>query len=85
MFIVFYGKIDNSDRVNIMFLLALASHGFNVNVGDIIFQSIMFLVTICIPSVLILIFFVSVKRNKHLERIEEKLDRLLLDKENKNP
>ncbi|MCP3738134.1 LPXTG cell wall anchor domain-containing protein [Rossellomorea sp. BNER] len=62
-------------------LLASAHGGFNI--GDIIFQLTMLLIVIGIPLVLILTFFVFSRRNKRLNRIEEKLDKLLSDKKNK--
>jgi hypothetical protein len=74
-----YGKM-NSGR-GIIMLLASAHGGFNI--GDIIFQLTMLLIVIGIPLVLILTFFVFSRRNKRLNRIEEKLNKLLSDKKNK--
>ncbi|UII56161.1 hypothetical protein LS684_01260 [Cytobacillus spongiae] len=56
-----------------MFLLG--SVGFNG--GDILFQLIMFIMLLTIPGVIIAIFFIISKRNKRIDRMEEKLDQLL--------
>lgn len=66
-----------------MYLLASAQAGFNT--GDIIFQFIMFLIVLAIPLAIIILALILRKRNSRLERVEEKLDKLILEKENKNP
>jgi hypothetical protein len=54
--------------------------GFNL--GDILYQLLAFFSLIAIPTVIIFIFFIVKKRNNRLERIEDKLNQLLLkDKE----
>ncbi|WP_239587716.1 hypothetical protein [Bacillus pakistanensis] len=65
-----------------MFILASTIGGFNI--GDLIFQLTMLLIVIGIPVVLILTLFVFSRRNKRLNRIEEKVDKLLSDNENKD-
>lgn len=55
-----------------------------INVGDIIFQLMSFLILLGIPLALILIFSKTRRKsNDRLDRIEEKLDRLLAEKEPK--
>ncbi|KEF36618.1 hypothetical protein M670_04180 [Schinkia azotoformans MEV2011] len=67
----------------LQFLLLEAGSG--INVGDIIFQLMSFLILLGIPVVLIFIFSKARrKRNNRLDRIEEKLDQLLAEKEPKN-
>lgn len=67
----------------LQFLLLEAGPG--INVGDIIFQLMSFLILLGIPVVLIFIFSKARrKRNNRLDRIEEKLDQLLAEKEPKN-
>jgi hypothetical protein len=54
------------------------------NGGDILFQFIMFLLLLGGPAVLILLFiFIRKRSNDRLNRIEEKLDRLLNEKDDK--
>ncbi len=55
-----------------------------INVGDIIFQLMSFLILLGIPLALILIISKTRRKSKNrLDRIEEKLDRLLAEKESK--
>ncbi|WP_456274602.1 hypothetical protein [Bacillus sp. AK031] len=62
-----------------MFLLTAQSSAFNG--GDILFQLIMFILLLGIPAAIVIIFVVLRKRNKsRLDRIEEKIDRLLEEK-----
>jgi len=56
-----------------------------VNIGDIIFQLIMFLIVLAIPLAIIIVFIILRKRNCRLKRVEEKLDKLILEKEDKKP
>lgn len=67
----------------LQFLLLEAGPGMNV--GDIIFQLMSFLILLGIPLAIIFIFRAARrKRNNRLDRIEEKLDQLLAEKEPKN-
>jgi hypothetical protein len=61
-------------------LYLLASVG-GVNTGDIIFQLVSFLLLLAIPVGIIIVVVVFRKRNSRQKRIEEKLDKLLSDKE----
>jgi F0F1-type ATP synthase membrane subunit b/b' len=61
-------------------LYLLASVG-GVNTGDIIFQLVSFLLLLAIPVGVIIVVVVFRKRNSRQKRIEEKLDKLLSDKE----
>jgi F0F1-type ATP synthase membrane subunit b/b' len=63
-------------------LYLLTSAHIGINAGDIFFQLIMFLILLAIPLSVIVVFFVLKKSNNRLKRVEEKLDKLLLDKEN---
>ncbi|HHY73276.1 MAG TPA: DUF4083 family protein [Bacillus bacterium] len=63
----------------LFFAAALAQ--VHINAGDIIYQLLTFLLLLAIPFALILFFK---RRNSRLNRIEEKLDRLLEDKEKRN-
>ncbi|MCM3413653.1 hypothetical protein ACEWK1_08745 [Metabacillus sp. YM-086] len=54
-----------------------------LNIGDIIFQLLMLLCFIGIPIVIVILLLIMNKRNKRLKRIEEKLDKLIGEKENK--
>jgi low affinity Fe/Cu permease len=65
-------------------LYLLTSSHIGINAGDIIFQLILFIILLTIPLAIILVFFVQRKRNNRLERIEEKLDKLLIEKDKKN-
>jgi low affinity Fe/Cu permease len=53
-----------------------------LNIGDIIFQ--LLLSVIGIPIVIVGVILIINKRNKRLKRVEEKLDKLIEEKENKN-
>jgi preprotein translocase subunit YajC len=55
--------------------LLTAAHG--INVGDTIFQLIMFFILLAIPLAIITVFLVIRKNNNRLKRVEEKLDNLL--------
>lgn len=69
--------------IKLQFLLLEAGPG--INMGDIIFQLMSFLILLGIPLVLIIIFSKARKtRNNRLDRIEEKLDQLLAEKEPKS-
>jgi hypothetical protein len=61
-------------------LYLLASVG-GVNTGDIIFQLVSFFLLLAIPVGIIIVVVVFRKRNSRQKRIEEKLDKLLSDKE----
>jgi hypothetical protein len=63
------------------FLLVGADNA-GINIGDIIFQLMSFLILLGIPLAITTIILKSRrKRNDHLNRIEEKLDQLLAEKE----
>ncbi|HHW38424.1 MAG TPA: hypothetical protein GXX18_14490 [Bacillales bacterium] len=65
------------------FLLLEAGPG--INVGDIAFQLMSFLILLGIPLAIILMIRVARRKsNNRLDRIEEKLDQLLAEKEPKN-
>lgn len=66
-----------------LFLMAEAGHA-GINVGDIIFQLVAFLFLLAIPLTFIIVFAKIKKRNSRLNRIEEKLDQLLAEKDQKN-
>jgi len=55
-----------------------------LNTGDIIFQLLMLLSFIGTPIVIVVLFSIMNKRNKRLERVEEKIDKLIEEKKNKN-
>ncbi|MGY0694564.1 hypothetical protein ACW2QC_17580 [Virgibacillus sp. FSP13] len=61
-----------------MFLFSVVG---DVVVGDIIFQIFLLLFVAAIVAGVILLFAKFKKRNKRLLRIEEKLDRVLSEKE----
>lgn len=68
----------------LLFLLMEAGHA-GINIGDIIFQLMSFLILLGIPLAIIFIYRAARrKRNNRLDRIEEKLDQLLAEKEPKN-
>mgnify|MGYP001171387663 CR=1 FL=1 len=60
-----------------MFLLAALGE---FRVGDMIFQLIFFLILVALV-VAVVTFIVKNSRNKRLDRIEEKIDKLLSDKD----
>ncbi|WP_409250851.1 DUF4083 family protein [Bacillus sp. SCS-153A] len=52
------------------------------NVGDILFQLIMFILLLAVPAGVILLVVSRKKQNaQRLDRIEEKVDRLLKEKD----
>ncbi|TYS01407.1 hypothetical protein FZC84_01765 [Rossellomorea vietnamensis] len=52
------------------------------NGGDIAFQVLMFILLLGVPAAILILIVVWLKgRNKRLDRIEEKMDLLLKDKE----
>ncbi|WP_246197438.1 hypothetical protein [Cytobacillus depressus] len=54
------------------------------NGGDILFQLIMFTMLLAVPlAIIVLLLLVLRNRNNRLKRVEEKLDKLLSDKDNK--
>jgi large-conductance mechanosensitive channel len=65
-----------------MNLFTIAHSG--INAGDIIFQLIMFCIILAIPFTIIKVFLVLRKSNNRLKRVEEKLDKLISEKENKD-
>lgn len=60
-----------------MFLLAAVG---DFRVGDMVFQLILFLILVALVGGIVT-FIVKNTRNKRLDRIEEKLDKLLSGKE----
>lgn len=75
----FYGKILGAEGFFLNLLVAAAGR---LNTGDIIFQLIAFIIVLTIPLGIIIVLFVFKKRNNRLKRVEEKLDKLLSEKEN---
>ncbi|WP_053362380.1 hypothetical protein [Bacillus sp. FJAT-27251] len=63
-----------------MFVLGSSQGGLNG--GDILFQFIMLILLLATAAVIISVFMTIRKRNDRLKRVEEKLDKLLTDKEN---
>ncbi|WP_264740093.1 hypothetical protein [Cytobacillus firmus] len=61
-----------------MNFLIIAQAGFNA--GDILFQLLAFAFLLTIPAFMVILFFIFKRRNDRLERVEEKLDRLLENK-----
>ncbi|TLS37188.1 hypothetical protein [Pseudalkalibacillus caeni] len=55
----------------------------SINTGDIIFQLISFVTLISIAVVVIWIFVKNARNKSRLARIEEKLDRVITDKDHK--
>ncbi|NEY74259.1 hypothetical protein G4D63_21450 [Bacillus mesophilus] len=51
-----------------------------INGGDVLFQLFAFMVLLVIPIVVV-VFILTRKRNRRLARIEEKLDKLLKEKD----
>jgi hypothetical protein len=63
-------------------MYVLTAQGAAFNGGDILFQFIMFILLLGIPAAIVIIIVAFRKRNKsRLDRIEEKIDRLLDEKE----
>ncbi|PFA69222.1 hypothetical protein CN378_04945 [Bacillus sp. AFS015802] len=65
-----------------MFLLASAQSTATLNTGDIIFQLMSLLFLLAIPVGIIIFVVILRRRNSRLKRVEEKLDKLLGDKDN---
>ncbi|GEL77425.1 DUF4083 family protein [Tenuibacillus multivorans] len=63
-----------------MHLIATAS----LNTGDMIAQLIMVCIILAIITGIILLIFVFRNRNNRLKRVEDKLDKILEENENKN-
>ncbi|WP_243385310.1 hypothetical protein [Bacillus kexueae] len=51
------------------------------NWGDIIFQTFMFISLLVIPIGIVLFIFASRKRNKKIQQLEEKIDQLIKEKD----
>ena len=64
-------------------LLTVVSTQAGFYIGDVIFQFMMLLTLVGIP--ILIIFLIRSRKNQkdQLKRVEEKVDRLLADKENK--
>ncbi|MCM3585863.1 hypothetical protein M3182_08915 [Mesobacillus maritimus] len=64
-------------------LLTVVSTQTGFNIGDVIFQMMMLLTLVGIP--ILIIFLIRSRKNQkdQLKRVEEKVDQLLADKENK--
>ncbi|UTE76736.1 hypothetical protein [Rossellomorea sp. KS-H15a] len=65
-----------------LFLFASAQSTTSVNTGDIIFQLVSLVFLLAIPVGIILFVVILRRRNSRLKRVEEKLDKLLADKDN---
>jgi Flp pilus assembly protein TadB len=67
-----------------LFLLASAQSTATINTGDIIFQlmSLLFLFAIPVGIIIFVVVLRRRNRNSRLKRVEEKLDKLILDKDN---
>ncbi|UXH44007.1 hypothetical protein N5C46_20595 [Rossellomorea vietnamensis] len=65
-----------------MFLFTSAQSTTTVNTGDIIFQLVSLVFLLAIPVGIILFVVILRRRNSRLKRVEEKLDKLLADKDN---
>lgn len=65
----------------VLYLMSVIQGGFNV--GDLIFQLVMFISLLFIPLAIIGIIWFLKKRNNRLKRVEEKLDQLLSEKNEK--
>ncbi|WP_034756636.1 hypothetical protein [Rossellomorea vietnamensis] len=65
-----------------MFLFALAQSTTTVNTGDIIFLLVSLVLLLAIPVGIIVLVVILRRRNSRLKRVEEKLDKLLADKDN---
>ncbi|MCA0147176.1 hypothetical protein LCD52_00085 [Rossellomorea vietnamensis] len=65
-----------------MFLFASAQSSTTVNTGDIIFQLVSLVFLLAIPVGIILFVVILRRRNSRLKRVEEKVDKLLADKDN---
>jgi high-affinity nickel permease len=65
-----------------LFLFASAQSTTTVNTGDIIFQLVSLVFLLAIPVGIIILVVILRRRNSRLKRVEEKLDKLLADKDN---
>jgi methyl-accepting chemotaxis protein len=65
-----------------LFQLASAQSTTTVNTGDIIFQLVSLVFLLAIPVGIIIFVVIIRRRNSRLKRVEEKLDKLLADKDN---
>ena len=65
-----------------LFLFASAQSTTSVNTGDIIFQLVSLVFLLAIPVGIIIFVVILRRRNSRLKRVEEKLDKLISDKEN---
>lgn len=66
----------------ILFIISSVQAG--INIGDIIFQLAAFIMLLSIPAALIILYRIFKRRNKRMDRIEEKLDQLLAEKEDRD-
>ncbi|KON89990.1 hypothetical protein AF332_26315 [Sporosarcina globispora] len=64
-----------------MIFSTFAQAGFNS--GDLLFQLLAFAFLLTVPPIIVILFFVFKRRNDRLKRVEDKLDRLLADREDK--
>ncbi|MCT2536473.1 hypothetical protein NC661_03560 [Aquibacillus koreensis] len=62
--------------------MILASSVGGIHIGDIIFSLFSFLFLVAIVVGIVWFVIISKKKNNRLERVEEKLDKLLNEKEN---
>ncbi len=60
-------------------MMILSAHAY-INGGDILFQLFAFMILLVIP-IIVVVFIFTRKRNSRLERIEEKVDKLLKEKD----
>lgn len=67
-----------------MITLFIIFSATGINIGDIIFQLAAFIMLLSIPISLIILFRIIKRRNKRMDRIEEKLDELLSQKETRD-
>lgn len=68
----------------IMDFLVIAAAQSGLNTGDLIFQLMMFLILLSLPLAIIIFYFVFRKRTSRLKRVEEKVDKILSEKDNKH-
>ena len=67
-----------------MYLLTVASgSGGGLTLGDSLIQFVVFIFIIAMVAAVVLLFSVRGKKNNQLNRIEEKVDRLLKEEERK--
>ncbi|MCA0987411.1 hypothetical protein [Guptibacillus algicola] len=55
----------------------------DVNIGDILFQLFSFIILLSIPALIIVLIFVLKGRKSRMDRLEEKIDLLISQKEEK--